>query len=47
MPTPSAATAAVFHGDEFCVVRHFEWVLLEGPEVVTQLSKLCFLANAA
>jgi hypothetical protein len=47
MPTPSAAAAAVFHGDEFCVVRHFERVLLKGPEVVTRLSKLGFQANAA
>jgi hypothetical protein len=40
-------SAAVVHVGGFLVVRHFERVLLKGPEVVTQLSKLGFLANAA
>jgi hypothetical protein len=40
-------SAAVVHVGGFCVVRHFERILLEGPEVVTPLSNLGFQANAA
>ena len=40
-------SAAVVHVGGFLVVRRFERVLLKGREVVTQLSKLGFLANAA
>jgi hypothetical protein len=46
-PGDAPCSAAVVHVGGFLVVRHFERVLLEGPEVVTQLSKLGVQANAA
>ena len=42
----ATSAAAVVHVGGFLVIRYFEGVFRESPQVVTQLAKLDFLANA-